>query len=146
MGVTLADGAGAWWWGRAPWTACGSSFGARLCSLVLPPVPKEGALGLACVVLSMLPGEHLTVLFLEPGCMSSPPPAAVWLAAERLVPALLLESEGSAADAVGAVHRCSLRFSVALRPPGVPTLDKPLQAARYHSSVVWGGGGFPSGD
>lgn len=62
------------------------------------------------------------------------------------MPALLLEPEGSAADAVGAVHRCGLRFSVALGHPGVPTLDKPLQAARYHSSAVRGGGGFPSGD
>lgn len=133
--------------GRPPWAVCGgSSLGALLCSLVLPLVPEEGALGLVCVALSALPGERLTVLFLKPGCISSPPPAAVWLAAECLVPALLLEPEGSAADAVGAVHRCGLRFSAALGPPGVPTLDKLLQAARYCSSVVQGGGGFLSGD
>ena len=62
------------------------------------------------------------------------------------MPALLLEPEGSVADTVGAVHPCGLRFSAVLGPPGVPTLDKLLQAARYCSSAVWGGGGFPSGD
>lgn len=92
-----------------------------------------------CVMLSALPGKHLTILFLEPGSPPPPfppPPAAVWLAAERLVPAPLLEPECSA---VGAAHRRSLRFPAAPGPPGVPALDKLLQAARYCSSVGWGG-------
>lgn len=89
-----------------------------------------------CVVRSVLPGDHLTVLFLEPRCISSPPPAAVWLVAECLVLALLLEPEGSAADRVSlASHRHRLCFFTAQGPPGVPVLDKLLHAARYLSTV-----------
>lgn len=101
-------------------------MGAQLCSVVLLWVPEKGALGLVCMALSALPGERPTVLFLEPGCIFSPPPAAVWLAAERLVPALLLEPEGSAADAVGALHCRGLCFFLVLGLPGVPVLDEPL--------------------
>lgn len=89
-----------------------------------------------CVARFVLSGDHLSVLFLEPGCGSSPPPAAVWLVAERLVPALLLEPEGSAADRGSlASHRHCLRFFTVQGPPVVPVLDKLLHAARYLSAV-----------
>lgn len=76
-------------WGRVceiqplvPRSALRSSLLARL-----PWIPRDGSAGLGVCVCGAFCARSRApnVMPLEPVCISSPPPAAVWLAAERLV-------------------------------------------------------------
>lgn len=90
----------------AAWAAFGGTVGARPCSWALPCISEEGAVSLACVALSALPGERPTVLFPEPVRIPPLPlPQCGWL------------------PSAGCLRRCSLpgrrgrRSRAAPRPP-----------------------------
>lgn len=109
-------------------------------------IPRDGSAGLGVCGCFCAPSRAPNVMPLEPDCISSPPPAAVWLAAERLVPAFLLER--------GAARHSSLELRIAAARPsprlwGIRECRHWTSRCRHPGTAALRcgvGGRFPSGD